>query len=617
MSKKANQPKSIDRKAIWWVGFFLFAITIYFNSKVQDPFNAPKFWVLLVGAGWLSGYLISIIRNSQGAQDKTISNSVLISFLFIAFSTLSLIASKNQQIAFFGDNMRKNGYLTYVALAIFFLTTTAFITKHNLHLLYKFMLLTSYVVGCYGLLQMTGNDFIPWSSSGMAIFSTLGNSNFAGSAMAILAIIVLGGAYVFRKVAWLSVASIMAFIILSITIIPTNARQGLLLLLFGLGSLAVVLFYNANRVLGRIAIAISALGFVAAVLGMLQIGPLEKYLYKDSVSVRGYYWRAGINMLQDNLWFGVGLDNYGSFFKQYREVGYPLKYGYSLTSTNAHNVFIQHFATGGLFVGLSYLLLTFFVFWRGFKSMKIFKGDERFLRSVFFIAWLAFQGQSLISIDNIGISIWGWVLGGVVVALSIDRSDPVLSGSGSKNGTNIRKQKFDLVQPVFSVVLGIISLVLVLILQRGESATFQQRAAYNPAVPAQKQIFYQMATKALNTPLIDLQNKVMTATYLYGMGYKTEAINLLEQLHAQDPYSLDTLNFLSSYYEMSNEIYMALELRKKIIDLDPWNANNYLQMAFNYKYAGDKVNQKFYLDKALSFAANDPIVIKAKSELEQ
>jgi hypothetical protein len=68
---------------------------------------------------------------------------------------------------------------------------------------------------------------------------------------------------------------------------------------------------------------------------------------------------------------------------------------------------------------------------------------------------------------------------------------------------------------------------------------------------------------------------------------------------------------------MSGEIKKALILRQKIAVLDPWNANNYLQMAFNYKYIEDKVNQKFYLDKALSFASNDVNVIKAKSELEQ
>jgi O-antigen ligase len=504
-----------------------------------------------------------------------------------------------------------------LSLVVFFLSTIAFVTKNNLIQLYKFMLLTAYAVGGYGLLQITGNDFIPWSASGMAIFSTLGNSNFAGSAMAILAIITLGGAYIYRKVIWIVVSSVAAFTILLITIFPTNARQGLLLLFFGIGALAIVLIYNYNRVLGQIAVVISAFGFVTAILGMLQIGPLERLLYKDSVSVRGYYWRAGISMLQDNLWFGVGLDNYGTFFKQYREVGYPLKYGYSLTSTNAHNVFIQHFATGGLFVGISYLLLTVFIFWRGLKSMRMFNGDERFIRSVFFIAWLAFQGQSLISIDNIGISIWGWVLGGVVIALSREPNDGKLSPTDNQKAVRRVKQEFNLIQPVVSVLFGSLALVLVLFLQRGESAIFQQRAAYNPAVPAQKEIFFQLATKTINTPLIDLQNKVMTATYLHGMGYKSEAVALLEDLHAEDPNSLDTLTFLASYYEMTGEINKALAMREKIAVLDPWNANNYLQMAFNYKFISDDANKKLYFDKAYSFAPNDENVIKAKLELEQ
>jgi O-antigen ligase len=152
-------------------------------------------------------------------------------------------------------------------------------------------------------------------------------------------------------------------------------------------------------------------------------------------------------MFRENLWFGVGLDSYGSFFKQYREVEYPLKYGYSLTSSNAHNVFIQNFATGGLFLGISYLLLTAFIFWRGLKSLKHFHGDERFFRSVFFIAWLAFQGQSLISIDNIGISIWGWVLGAIVVGLSTEDDREQLAILNNQKMNKPTKHEDNLIQP--------------------------------------------------------------------------------------------------------------------------------------------------------------------------
>lgn len=615
MRTVAASVKPYDRKVIWWAGLFLLLVTSYFNSKTQDPFNSPKFWVLLLGAAWLLGYLITFRKQPKLLDSKAIKFTQILLLLFIGASTLSLLAADNSQIALFGDNMRKNGYLTYLALAIFFWAVAVFINSSNLILFYHFILLSGYVVGGYGLLQMSGNDFINWSASGMALFSTLGNSNFAGSAMAILAILSLGGAYIGRKdpiTLWLS---LIAFVILSITIFPTNARQGLLLLAFGVISLLLVLLYNFNKKLGLVGLAFAALSFTVSLLGMLQIGPLERFLYKDSVSVRGYYWRAGLEMFRDNPWFGVGLDNYGSFFKEYREVGYSLKYGYSLTSTNAHNVFIQHFATGGVFVGTIYLILTAFVFWRGLISLRRFEMDERVLRSVFFIAWLAFQAQSLISIDNIGISIWGWVLGGVVVGLSVTPINEQISNQQARQQNRVRKNQLGLLQPLISTLLTALTLILVVFLYRADSAMFQQRAAYNPAAPAQRDVFYQLAQKSIKAPLQDLQYKVMTATYLHGMGFQQEALSLLEQLNLEDPYNLDALTFLASFYENLGQVDKALLAREKMAELDPWNAANYLQMAFNYKFLGNKVQQQNYLDKVLSFAAADPIVIKAVPEL--
>jgi len=617
MAKASNLPKSQGDKSVWWVGCFLFLVTIYFNSRTQDPFNAPKFWVLLIGAAWLSGYLISYLRENKKNLQGIISRSVALIILFISFLTVSMIMSKNNFIALFGENMRKNGYLTYLSLSIIFLITVFYVRNNNLIKLYKFMLLSALAVGGYGLLQMTGNDFINWSSSGMALFSTLGNSNFAGSLMAILATITLGGGYIYRSSVALLSVSIIAFVMLVITIFPTNARQGLLLLFFGISYLIIVMIYNFNRIIGRIAILLSFAGLLASILGMLQIGPLTKLLYKDSVSVRGFYWRAGIEMFQNNILFGVGLDNYGSFFKEYREVGYPLKYGYSLTSTNAHNVFIQQFATGGIFVGISYILLTLFVFWCGIKSLRKFKGEDRNTLAVFFIAWLAFQGQSVISIDNIGISIWGWVLAGIIVGLSVEKPESYLPKEQLKEGRQFKKQELNMLQPITSVALSVLTIILVVFLYRGDSAIFKLRSAYNPAIPAQKTIFYKFANETISAPLIDLQYKVMAATFLHGMDYKQEAVSLLEKLHTEDPYNLDAITMLSSYYEVSGEVPKAISMREKLADLDPWNVENYLQMAFDYKFIGDKVNQQKYLDKALSLDSTYPKVISARAELNQ
>ena len=166
-------------------------------------------------------------------------------------------------------------------------------------------------------------------------------------------------------------------------------------------------------------------------LGILQIGPLAEIIYKGSISVRGYYWRAGIKMFLNNPVFGVGFDRYGSNFKEYRDITYPLNYGFNLTSSNAHNTFIQFFATGGIFLGLAYLILNGYILKRAIFALKNFSGSNRLIVAGIFSAWVAFHAQSLVSIDNLGISIWGWVLGGSIIGLSVSASTPV--GEERKN----------------------------------------------------------------------------------------------------------------------------------------------------------------------------------------
>ena len=98
-------------------------------------------------------------------------------------------------------------------------------------------------------------------------------------------------------------------------------------------------------------------------------------------------------------------------------------------------------------------------------------------------------------------------------------------------------------------------------------------------------------------------------------GFIDEAVEVITKLHINDPRNQDSIIALALINESINKIPDAIEYRIKIAKLDPWNANNYLQMAFNYKFLGNKVQQQNYLDKVLTFAAADPMVIKAVPEL--
>ena len=208
---------------------------------------------------------------------------------------------------------------------------------------------------------------------------------------------------------------------------------------------------------------------------------------------------------------------------------------------------------------------------------------------------------------------------GVLISntLSSLTSKPTEINLNAAVNKKFNKQQLNLNQSVTSIGVSVLTLILVVFLYRGDSAIFKARAAYNPGIPAQKTIFYKFANETINAPLIDMQYKVMVSSYLYGMDFKQEALSVLEKVRIADPYNLDAITLLSSYYEMSNQVPKAISMRKVLAELDPWNSENYIQMAFDYKFIGDKINQKIYLDKALSFASSNPIIISAQAELAQ
>jgi hypothetical protein len=250
---------------------------------------------------------------------------------------------------------------------------------------------------------------------------------------------------------------------------------------------------------------------------MLQVGPLEKFLYKDSVSVRGYYWRAGIEMFRDNIWFGVGLDRYGSFFKEYREPSYVLKYGYDITSSNAHNTFIQLFATSGFFVGVFYLLIILFVLLSGIKLLGTSEKQEQKIVLGLLSAWVGFQAQSLISIDNIGISVWGWLLGGSIIGLS-------LRARTETNQVNLPKSKgfvqVNLFQPAVSLLFLLPIIYFSAGLYKDEQNMLLLKGYADPAYPGNNPIVQTLFDKIYDNPVSDPFYRYRASFHAYDMGFK-------------------------------------------------------------------------------------------------
>ena len=609
MSKLTIEPP------IKWIMNSAVFITLIFSPTIADPFNSMKFWTLVLCASLISGYALNkkLILELKDIKFYKILKIVIFSFLI--FSLISSIYSYNLQISLFGENFRKNGLLTFTALSIFFIVAIKYTRFENLNFIFKRVVIVGALTSSYSILQISKNDFINWSDPN-SIISTLGNSNFAGSAMAIFAIVCFGQFFIKSVNHYYKLFNIVVFISLLYSIQKTNARQALFIITIGIITISLIKIFVLSKKFGAITLLALLPIAILTILGILQIGPLEKFMYKGTVSIRGYYWRAGIEMFKTHPLFGVGIDNYGKFFKEYREVGHPLNSGFGITSTNAHNIFIQNFATGGIFVGLLYILIQLIVLYRALNLIKNCRGDNQIKTSVIFAAWLAFQIQSLISIDNIGLSIWGWLFGGVLVGLSLNlnsRHEPISNKLNKSIVINWRH-----LLPSVSLLIGSIALIVPLYI--GERNTFLiSPIAASPQKSDLhiKELFDKYSGRALNAKFISNDYKNIVISGLIDMDYKEEAHKELLSINKTDPRNLDTLVLLCSLAEKTGNYAESIKYRKDIARFDPWNAQNYLALAQLYKLTNDPQNMKLMANKILSFASKDPIAEVAKKEFLQ
>jgi O-antigen ligase len=609
---KQQKRLSGNSSIIWWIFGGCSATTLYFNSKIQDPFNSPKMWIIFLISSWLVGHIIA--NNQSSFSDTNIKIFTFLLGIFVLFGFIAALTSDVSFTAFFGENQRRNGFLTYLSLIIFMLAAAIYVKLETIKRLNYVAFFTGLVLAIYGLMQISGLDFIEWNNPYNAVISTVGNPNFAAAVMAMMASIVFGPVLNDTYNLYYRFASLLLTLVLLVAIYSSGARQGLIAFAIGVGVYVLIWMYGKKSKLRHLFLASSLIIGLFSIFGMLQIGPLTSYLYKASVTVRGYYWRAGIEMLKDHPLVGVGFDSYGAYFKEFREVGYPLSYGFQITSSNAHNLPIQIFSTTGIFTGIAYLAILGFIAWRGIIGIRSRIGNDKLLSASVFSAWLAYQAQSIISIDNIGISIWGWVLGGAVIGLSRagNQENEVMS-KAPKRAKNVTT--FNLRQTFISSIVVAITLFAVVPLYQAEKNMFETRMRFNPTVPESKTALYEFATKTLNSQLLEPGYKITSGNYLVASGFSVEGLNILKEVIKTNPRNLDALTSLSEFNQQVGNVEEVIAYRLQIAKYDPFNAVNYLQLGRNYKAVGNLAKMNEMRNKILSFAPNTEEARQAISEL--
>lgn len=376
-----------------------------------DPINLPKMLILATGAFSLIPYLVISLR-----QIFNISFiAILFSGLLLASLCFSLLINERpfaQQL--WGVWGRNTGFLTYLSFIIIFLATISLAYNSEFSLMRISFERLSYGITIYTLMQAGGVDPINWSQKQMV--ATLGNLNFMSSFLG-LAAISFGSRIVLEKISLTSKLHYLFFASLNLFLIwISGSIQGIGVFFAGLMMLlAFKIRMKKSFFHSSIWIILACgMGFVLF-LGTSGIGPL-KALKQITVIFRRDYWLSGWKMTLDNWLNGVGIDSYGDYYEQYRDFAAVTRTGPERVANTAHNIFLDISSGSGALSGVYFIALFILVISLILGGIKHANLDPTFMAtSAMFFGFLVF---CLISINQIGVGVWGFIFAGYLIGAS-------------------------------------------------------------------------------------------------------------------------------------------------------------------------------------------------------
>lgn len=446
--------KSISR--ILSVGASAVTLVVVTGS-VTDPINAPK--LLALGCVAFGGLLVFLSKvNSFKTSFYTKFHLALIGF--VAWALISSIVSGSPFTQnFYGVYGRNTGFLTYLLLSmIAFMASLIKTSNISKSIVFSFAF-SGLVNLFYGYWVTLFGDFIGWNNQYGALLGTFGNPNFISAFLGIFFTVVITF-WINAKWKQKSIV-VLLLILIGFQLTKTESIQGIVLAL--MGALIVGLLWLRTKkgsrsiVLTCISIA-TPLGLVAAA-GSFGIGPLSNLLSQQTLIYRLQYWFAGWQMGAAHPIFGVGMDSFGDWYRVSRgELALQVP-GKNVVTNVAHNVTIDVFSYGGFPLLILYLIINIFALINIYKFINKSVTWNPFQVSVIAI-WLTYHLQALISINQIGLAIWGWILTGIL-------ANPAFPNHGMSeyrdSPRNAKRVKTNRVPSEISMFLGIIVGILIAI----------------------------------------------------------------------------------------------------------------------------------------------------------
>jgi O-antigen ligase len=555
--------------------------TLAIWTNLEDPINLPKMFILVFFGAIVAGLSLPTLIGARTLTSGSQRVSLVLSALFIIGLLISTIATDVKYTAIFGEFHRNNGALTLFAAVMLAVGASLAFKESNSQNPLKYLSLLAFLLSFYGLLQFIGSDPIKWNTPYNPIITTLGNPNFTSGMIGIASLATLYLAIQEKRVV-LKVAYLVVLLFSLFIVVKSDSVQGIFAFLGGAAVLLLVKAWQKNKSVGYLTSWLALIGAMPIALAVFNIGPLASALYQGTLKNRLDYWQAAWNMFQAHPIFGVGIDRYGEF---YREYAVQNQVAQGVFTNNAHNVYLQFLATGGLILFIPTLLLFGYITYLALRGS--FKGspESRSLGGIYLALWLAFLILNTVTIDNIGVGIWLWIIGGIIVGRSVAAKPEVVVEKVKKGRQAVVSSNSLNVAPTIAAMVMGIAAILVCAPQLKNSADLLVLKINAQSLDANS--YSAAISNKAKASQSNPQNLMVLADLALQNKNNQVALEISQDLVRADDRSYYGAYLQALIYEASDQRKSAIPLREKLLIIDKWSTDNMLQLVKSYLEIGE------------------------------
>ena len=422
---QVHYPRSVKSQGLFTrlenklIAVVVLATAIITPNVVWDSVNLPKVIALSAGTfGLIFVSFISFGSKSFFVNDRTFNR--LVFSIFISLIIVLFFSGSNFSRSLYGTSGRNTGFLTYISCLILLYVTARVTMIDTLRKITITLCALGAFSSAYGLIQWKNLDPINWQNKYGPVIGFFGNPNFISGFLGIAAIASVTFAFS-TEIKWAGRLMHAGLVIIEIAVIKLSASsQGFFILFAGVIMVMILSSLQSRkkpRIMVTLGLGLSAvIGFGFALIGVKPFTFLES---DSGLSVRKIFWKAAIEMTNAKPFLGVGYDGYIDWFRKFRPDSAFEGNMVNIYSDSAHNIFLDISTSGGYPLFILYAVLQLSIVVSIVKLLRRYSPMNSYFIAIIG-SWVGYQVYSIVSINQIGVMLWGWVFGGLIIGYEIN-----------------------------------------------------------------------------------------------------------------------------------------------------------------------------------------------------